>query len=76
MPGQRSADWRKHALVRSHTALIGAWRPGSGQRTDRLGALLLGAHTPAGDLVYIGDVGSIDDAGLAHAQRILRELFT
>ncbi|UJW36896.1 non-homologous end-joining DNA ligase (plasmid) [Saccharothrix sp. AJ9571] len=58
LPGRRSADWRKHALFHSHTALIGAWRPGSGQRTDRLGALLLGAHNPAGDLVYIGDVGT------------------
>ncbi|MGA6165992.1 hypothetical protein [Amycolatopsis magusensis] len=34
-PGQRSADWRKHALFHSHTALIGAWRPGSGQRTGQ-----------------------------------------
>ncbi|GAB2747434.1 non-homologous end-joining DNA ligase [Amycolatopsis magusensis] len=56
--GRRSPDWRKHAVFHSHTALIGAWRPGGGRRSDTVGALLLGAHDAAGDLVYIGDVGT------------------
>ncbi|UJW36378.1 hypothetical protein L3Q67_01210 [Saccharothrix sp. AJ9571] len=58
VPGRRSPDWRKHAVFHSHEAIIGAWRPGSGRRGDTIGALLLGAHDTAGDLVYIGDVGT------------------
>lgn len=57
-PGQRSRDWRKRPLIKTQDVVVGGWRPGKGNRTNRIGALLLGAHDDDGNLCYIGDVGT------------------
>ncbi|MGW0359243.1 ATP-dependent DNA ligase [Nocardia nova] len=57
-PGQRSRSWIKTALRRSADVVVAGWIPGSRPRSGVFGSLILGAHTPAGDLVYVGNVGT------------------
>ncbi|WP_410658245.1 non-homologous end-joining DNA ligase [Amycolatopsis sp. lyj-112] len=57
-PGKRTRQWIKRALWHTQEVVIGGWRPGEGRRSGTLGALLLGAHDEAGELQYIGDVGT------------------
>ena len=38
--------------------MIGGWLPGRGQRRERIGALLVGCHTAAGELRFAGRVGT------------------
>lgn len=57
-PGQRSRDWTKRPLIKTHEVLVGGWRPGKGNRSGRVGGLLLGGHDADGNLRYIGDVGT------------------
>ena len=64
-PGQRSRWWIKTALRRSTDAVVAGWIPGSRPGTGLFGSLILGAHGPDGDLVYIGNVGT----GFTAAQR-------
>jgi len=58
LPGQRSRDWIKRPLIKTQEVVVGGWRPGKGNRSGRIGALLLGAHDAAGALEYVGDVGT------------------
>ena len=48
-PGRRSPAWTKVKNVRTQDAVIGGWLPGEGNRSGRLGALLVGIYdvTPA-----------------------------
>ncbi|WP_306304666.1 non-homologous end-joining DNA ligase [Nocardia aobensis] len=64
-PGQRSRSWIKTPLRRSADVVVAGWIPGSRLRSGVFGSLILGAHTPAGDLVYVGNVGT----GFSMAQR-------
>jgi bifunctional non-homologous end joining protein LigD len=57
-PGQRSRDWIKRPLIKTQEVLVGGWRPGKGNRSGRIGGLLLGAHDEEGRLRYVGDVGT------------------
>ena len=57
-PGQRSRDWTKRPLIKTQEVLVGGWRPGRGNRANRVGGLLLGGHDEQGGLRYIGDVGT------------------
>jgi bifunctional non-homologous end joining protein LigD len=56
-PGRRSPRWVKVKNVRRADAVIGGWLPGEGNRTGRLGALLLGCWEDDG-LHYAGRVGT------------------
>ena len=61
-PG-RSPAWIKHALRNRIEVVIGGWLPGKGNRTNQLGALLLGQPTApsAGggrEIEFIGAVGT------------------
>lgn len=56
-PGRRSGDWVKVKNVRRQSVLIGGWEPGTGRRSDRIGALLVGVATPRGPR-YAGQVGT------------------
>ncbi len=58
LPGQRSRDWVKRPLIKTQDVVVGGWRPGRGNRSGRVGALLLGAYGADGALAYIGDVGT------------------
>lgn len=57
-PGQRSRSWIKTALRRSADVVVAGWIPGSRPRSGVFGSLILGAHTPAGEFVYVGNVGT------------------
>jgi bifunctional non-homologous end joining protein LigD len=57
-PDRRSRDWIKRPLIKTQDVLVGGWRPGKGNRSRRVGGLLLGAHDSRGHLRYIGDVGT------------------
>ncbi len=56
-PGRRSACWLKIKNVRREDVVVGGWVPGTGKRTDRIGALLVGVEDD-GELRYAGRVGT------------------
>jgi bifunctional non-homologous end joining protein LigD len=57
LPGRRSPDWIKIKNIRTQEVIVGGWRPGTGRRSNTLGALLLGIPTADG-LAYVGKVGT------------------
>ena len=57
-PGRRTQDWVKVKHVRMQEVVVGGWSPGEGNRTGRIGSLLLGVHDDDGRLVYAGHVGT------------------
>lgn len=70
-PGRRSRDWRKLKVRREVEAVIGGWLPGDGNRTNRLGALLVGLYDE-GVLRYVGRVGTgFDDSELKRLGALL-----
>jgi bifunctional non-homologous end joining protein LigD len=56
-PGRRSPNWLKVKNVRREDVVVGGWVPGSGKRTDRIGALLVGVIQD-GALRFAGRVGT------------------
>lgn len=56
-PGRRSTDWIKAVHRANRTALVCGWRPES-TGSGRLGALLLAAPGPEGELRYLCRAGS------------------
>jgi len=56
-PGKRSREWIKVKNVFAQEVVIGGWTPGQGNRTDTIGALLLGLPGADG-LTYVGKVGT------------------
>jgi len=67
-PGVRSRLWIKTPLNKTVEVLIAGWRPGAGRRAGMIGALLLGMYNQAGQLVYVGKVGT------GFTERMLRDL--
>lgn len=67
-PGRRSPDWVKHAHRASVTALVGGWRPETGE-PRRIGALLVGVVEGDG-LRFLGRVGSGMTAALEKDLRV------
>ena len=57
-PGKRSRAWLKVKNQIRQELVIGGWLPGEGNRTNTLGALLVGYHDPAEGLKYAGRVGT------------------
>jgi bifunctional non-homologous end joining protein LigD len=57
-PGGRSGAWLKLKNSRRQELVIGGWLPGKRQRRERIGSLLVGCHTPAGELRFAGRVGT------------------
>jgi bifunctional non-homologous end joining protein LigD len=55
-PGTRSSNWRKVKIVREQNFILGGWTPGRGARAA-IASLLLGYHTPEGELAYAGEAG-------------------
>jgi bifunctional non-homologous end joining protein LigD len=56
-PGRRSGAWIKVKNVRRADVVIAGWMPGEGNRSGRLGALLVGYHEDD-ELRYAGRVGT------------------
>ena len=53
--------------------VIGGWKAGEGARAGRIGSLLLGINNEAGDLTYVGHVGTgFSDRALADLASRLR----
>jgi bifunctional non-homologous end joining protein LigD len=70
--GKRTTNWRKVKVRRRQELVVGGWKFGDGGRAGTIGALLVGYHTPDGNLAYGGRVGSgLNTAELA---RLLPEL--
>ncbi len=75
-PGVRSEDWLKVKLTATQDVIIGGIRPGRGDRTGRIGSLLLGIPGPDG-LHYVGRVGTgFTDRELARLDALLQPLRT
>ncbi|MDQ4047254.1 MAG: non-homologous end-joining DNA ligase, partial [Actinomycetota bacterium] len=55
--GQRSRLWIKLKIEQTQEVVVGGWRPGKGERSDTVGALLLGIPD-GGKLRYVGRVGT------------------
>lgn len=73
-PGQRNGQWVKVKNVRTQEVVLGGWTEGRGERSGRLGALLLGIPDKSG-LVYVGKVGTgFSDATLRELQAALAPL--
>ena len=68
-PGKRSPHWRKVKNRHFVEVVIGGYTPGTGNRGDTFGALLVGVPE-AGGLRFAGGVGT------GFSQRTLRELLT
>ena len=74
-PGVRSPDWIKAPFIRTQEVLIVGWKPGEGRRAGTIGSLLLGVHTPNGELSFAGGVGTgFTDAVLHDLQERLAPL--
>jgi bifunctional non-homologous end joining protein LigD len=56
-PGRRSPAWVKTAIRRAAEVVVAGWTPGSGNRANSLGSLVLAAYDDD-RLVYVGDVGT------------------
>jgi bifunctional non-homologous end joining protein LigD len=55
--GRRTTTWLKQKNWRDIEVVIGGWRPGKGNRANRIGSLLVGLPEETG-LRYVGRVGS------------------
>ncbi|MFL6207166.1 MAG: non-homologous end-joining DNA ligase [Acidimicrobiales bacterium] len=79
-PGKRTRAWLKVKVRLRQEMVVGGWLPGEGNRTGRLGALLVGYHGAAGDggkLRFAGRVGTgFKDAELTRLGGLLSELAT
>jgi len=74
LPGRRTSSWIKVKNVRTQEVVVGGWTPGEGQRSGRIGSMLLGVPSGAG-LVYVGQVGTgFSEAVLADLARRLEPL--
>jgi bifunctional non-homologous end joining protein LigD len=76
-PGRRSPSWRKIKVRYRGELVVGGWLPGTGTRSGRLGALLVGYHDDAGRLRFAGRVGSgFSDSELSDLGGRLADLAT
>ncbi|MCA1596037.1 MAG: DNA ligase [Chloroflexi bacterium] len=57
LPGRRSPSWRKIKRVETLDVVVGGWTEGAGQRSDSMGALMVGMPSPGG-LQFMGHVGT------------------
>jgi bifunctional non-homologous end joining protein LigD len=75
LPGRRSPSWIKVKHEHTQEVIIGGWKPGEGGRAGRIGSLLLGINNDAGELVYVGHVGTgFSDRALAELASRLKSL--
>jgi bifunctional non-homologous end joining protein LigD len=78
-PGKRTRTWLKVKVRRRQEMVVGGWLPGEGNRTGRIGALLVGYHDVPGDgpLTFAGRVGTgFKDAELTRLGGLFDDLAT
>jgi bifunctional non-homologous end joining protein LigD len=76
-PGRRTRTWLKVKVRQRQEMVVGGWLPGEGNRTGRLGALLVGYHDAPGDgaLTFAGRVGTgFKDAELERLGALFEDL--
>src|SRR3954471_15850543 len=74
IPGRRSPGWVKIKNKRTAEVVVGGWMPGEGNRSGRLGALVLGFYAD-GELRYAGRAGSgFTEPELKRVQALLEPL--
>ncbi|HEY7051065.1 MAG TPA: ATP-dependent DNA ligase [Mycobacterium sp.] len=75
-PGRRSRSWIKAKNWNTQEIVIGGWREGTGGRTSRIGALMMGIPDDGG-LRFVGRVGTgFTDKELSKLKKILAPLQT
>jgi DNA ligase D-like protein (predicted ligase)/DNA ligase D-like protein (predicted polymerase)/DNA ligase D-like protein (predicted 3'-phosphoesterase) len=57
LPGRRTSSWRKVKILNRQDVVILGWTPGTGGRSSKFGALLVGAYHE-GELRWVGQVGT------------------
>ncbi len=57
-PGARSRAWIKTPLNTTVEVVIAGWKAGGGRREGMIGSLLLGMYDAAGNLAFVGHVGT------------------
>lgn len=73
-PGARTPEWVKVRFSHRQEFVVGGWERGTGERTNRIGALVLGYYEND-KLVYAGQVGSgFSAADLARLSALLGPL--
>lgn len=73
-PGRRSKQWLKLKNQRRQEVVIGGWLPGAGNRSGRIGALLVGVNEPGVGLRFAGRVGTgFSDRTLAVLEALLHD---
>jgi len=78
-PGKRTRTWLKVKVRLRQEMVVGGWLPGEGNRTGRIGALLVGYHATPGDgpLTFAGRVGTgFKDAELTRLGGLFEGLAT
>lgn len=79
-PGKRTRSWIKVKVRLRQEMVVGGWLPGEGNRTGRIGALLVGYHDAPGDggpLRFAGRVGTgFKDTELTRLGALFAELAT
>jgi bifunctional non-homologous end joining protein LigD len=74
-PGRRSRSWIKDKNWNTQEIVIGGWREGTGGRTTRIGALLMGIPDDRQGLRFVGRVGTgFTEKELAKLKDILAPL--
>ena len=76
-PGRRTSGWVKVKNVATTDVVIGGWLAGEGNRSGRLGALVIGIPDEEGRLRYAGRVGTgFNQAELVRLGGLLESLAT
>jgi bifunctional non-homologous end joining protein LigD len=79
-PGKRTRTWLKVKVRRRQEMVVGGWVPGEGNRSGRIGAILVGYHDAPGDggpLRFAGRVGTgFTDAELRRLDGVFATLAT
>lgn len=78
-PGKRTRTWLKVKVRRRQEMVVGGWLPGEGNRTGRIGALLVGYHASpgVGPLTFAGRVGTgFKEAELLRLGQLFDDLAT
>ena len=75
-PGRRSQSWIKAKIWKTQEVVIGGWREGTGGRSSRIGALMMGIPKDGG-LRFVGRVGTgFTDKELARLKKTFAPLVT
>jgi bifunctional non-homologous end joining protein LigD len=75
-PGRRSRSWIKAKIWKTQEVVIGGWREGTGGRTSRIGALMMGIPDDGG-LRFVGRVGTgFTDKELSRLKKTFAPLAT